>query len=105
MKIGDIIGFRTDGTTESGQHEIITHRVAQIVTIATVKSIVRAKGDANNDSIPSLDHPIFQQNYIAKVVYVLPSGANGGVGNNLNNNSTGSNTGANWIYVAKFHLH
>ena len=31
------------------------------------------------------------------MVYVLPSGANGGVGNNLTNNGSGSNTGPNWM--------
>ena len=31
------------------------------------------------------------------MVYVLPSGANGGVGNNLTNNGSGSNTGTNWM--------
>ena|SRR5437588_7827047 len=96
LKVGDIIAFRTFGTTESGQHEIIIHRVAQIVNDTNGQSIVRAKADANNDSIPSLDYPIFQQNYIGKVIYVLPSGANGGVGNNLTNNGSGSNTGTNW---------
>jgi hypothetical protein len=44
LKIGDIIAFRTNGMTESGQHEIILHRVAQIVTIATVKALSGLKG-------------------------------------------------------------
>src|SRR6266702_1268892 len=60
LKVGDIIAFRTFGTTESGQHEIIIHRVAQLVNDTNGQSIVRARGDANNDSIPSLDYPIFQ---------------------------------------------
>ena len=96
LKVGDIIVFRTFGTTDSGQHEIIVHRVAQIVTDTHGDRILRTKGDANDASIPSLDYPIFQQNYIGKVIYVLPSGANGGVGNNLTNNGSGSNTGTNW---------
>jgi signal peptidase I len=72
LKVGDIIVFRTFGTTDSGQHEIIVHRVAQIVTNTHGDRILRTKGDANSDSIPSLDYPIFQQNYIGKVVYVIP---------------------------------
>src|SRR5437764_687601 len=72
LKVGDIIVFRTFGTTDSGQHEIIVHRVAQIVTDSHGDRIIRTKGDANSDSIPSLDYPIFQQNYIGKVVYVIP---------------------------------
>ncbi len=94
LKIGDIIAFRTYGTTDTGQHEIIIHKVAQIVTDS--QRIIRAKGDASNDSIPSLDYPIFQQNYIGKVIYVVPSGTNGGVGNNVTNNGSG-NTGTNWM--------
>jgi signal peptidase I len=96
LKVGDIIAFRTFGTTDSGQHEIVIHRVAQIVIDNSSQRIIRAKGDANNDSIPSLDYPIFQQNYIGKVIHVVPSGTNGGVGNNVMNNGS-SNTGTNWI--------
>jgi signal peptidase I len=73
LRIGDIIAYKTFGTTGSGQHIIVAHRVAQIVTDSQGQKIVRAKGDANADSIPSLDYPIFQQNYIGKVVYVLNS--------------------------------
>jgi signal peptidase I len=71
LKIGDIIVFRTFGITNTGQHEIIIHRVAQIVNDTNGQSIVRTKGDANNDSIPSLDYPVYRQNYIGKVVYIL----------------------------------
>ena len=34
--------------------------------------IIRTKGDANPDSIPYADYPIFQPLYIGKVVYVIP---------------------------------
>ena len=33
---------------------------------------MRTKGDANPDSIPGVDYPIFQPFYIGKVVYVIP---------------------------------
>ena len=71
LKAGDIIVFRTFGTTDTGQHEIIVHRVAQIVS-DNGERIIRTKGDANDGSIPGLDYPIFEQNYIGKVVYVIP---------------------------------
>ncbi|MDQ6865862.1 MAG: S26 family signal peptidase [Thermoproteota archaeon] len=71
LTIGDIIAFKTFGTTVSGQHEIIISRVAQTVTDNHGDRIIRTKGDANADSIPSLDYPILQQNYIGKVVYRL----------------------------------
>jgi len=90
LKIGDIIVFRTFGTTYTGQHELIVHRVAQIVNDTNGQRIIRAKGDAIDSSIPSLDYPSFQQNYIGKVVYVIPQ-----LGANANN--SGGNTGTNWI--------
>jgi len=73
LRIGDIIAFKTFGTTHAGQHEIIVHRVVQIVTDTHGDRILGAKGDNNSDSIPSLDYPIFEQNYIGKVVYVVNS--------------------------------
>jgi signal peptidase I len=73
LKVGDIIVFKSYGTEDSGQHENIVHRVAQIVTDPfTGQRIIRTKGDANPGSIPGVDYPIFQQNYIGKVVYVIP---------------------------------
>lgn len=73
LKIGDIIVFKTYGTDESGQHATIVHRVAEIVTDqSNGQKILRTKGDANPDSIPGVDYPIFQPLYIGKVVYVIP---------------------------------
>ena len=74
LKVGDIIVFRTYyPNPDTGQQEIIVHRVAQIVTDPdNSQRIIRTKGDANPGSIPQLDYPIFQQNYIGKVVYVIP---------------------------------
>ena len=73
LKVGDIIVFKTYGTDESGQHVIIVHRVAEIVTDpSNGQKVIRTKGDANPGSIPGADYPIFQQNYVGKVVYVIP---------------------------------
>jgi signal peptidase len=73
LKVGDIIVFKTYGTDDSGQHETIVHRVAEIVTDpSNDQRMIRTKGDANPDSIPGADYPIFQPLYIGKVVYVIP---------------------------------
>ena len=73
LKVGDIIVFKTYGTDDSGQHITIVHRVAEIVTDPiNGQKIIRTKGDANPDSIPGADYPIFEKNYIGKVVYVIP---------------------------------
>jgi signal peptidase I len=74
LKVGDIIAFKTFGTNSTGQHETVIHRIAQEVIDSHGDRIIRTKGDANNASIPSLDYPIFQQNYIGKVVYRILTG-------------------------------
>jgi signal peptidase len=71
LKLGDIIVFRTFGTIDS-QHIIIIHRIARIVIDSQGNRILRTQGDANPASLPALDYPIFQQNYIGKVVDVIP---------------------------------
>jgi signal peptidase len=72
LKVGDIIVFKTYGADESGQHMIIVHRVAEIITDpSNGQKVIGTKGDANPDSIPGVDYPIFQQNYIGKVVALI----------------------------------
>ena len=72
LKIGDIIAFKTYGTDDSGQHETIVHRIAEIATYpSNGQRIIKTKGDANPGSVPGLDYPIFQQDYIGKVVYLV----------------------------------
>ena len=87
LRVVDIIVFNTPGVNDKGQHLTIVHRVAEIITVPTIKrgsggssdqksnniiNIIRTKGDANPGSIRLLDYPIRQQNYIGKVVYVIP---------------------------------
>jgi signal peptidase len=74
LKVGDIIVFRSPGVREdTGQPEVIVHRVAKIYTTYQGERIIRTKGDANPHSIYLLDYPITSNNYIGKVVFVLPS--------------------------------
>lgn len=90
LNVGDAIVFNSDDTTNSGQHITIIHRVAQIITDGQGDKIIITKGDANPYSIPGADYPIFQQNYIGKVVSVIPqietASANNGVARNTMNN-------------------
>jgi signal peptidase I len=81
LNVGDIIVFSSYGTTNSGQHITIIHRVAQIITDDQGDRIIRTKGDANPGSIPGIDYPVFQQNYIGKVISVIPQLANNEVAN------------------------
>lgn len=94
LKVGDIIVFKTYyPNPDTGQREIIVHRVAQIVSDPdNGQKIIRTKGDANPGSIPQLDYPIFPQNYIGKVLYVIPQlGTVLRAGNNSTN--SGGSTG------------
>jgi signal peptidase len=73
LKVGDIIVFKSPGSLISNeQHETIVHRVAHISTDIEGNRIIRTKGDANDGSIPYIDTPIRDQNYIGKVVYDIP---------------------------------
>ena len=87
LKLDDIIVFKTPGENDKGEHVTIVHRVVEIIknNIPLIKRggvgehqdnkefvVIKTKGDANPYSIPYLDYPIRQENYIGKVVYVIP---------------------------------
>ena len=66
IKEGDIIVF----DRPSGHDRVIVHRVNEILN--DEPRILRTKGDANPASIPGTDFPITEQEYIGKVVYIVP---------------------------------
>jgi len=66
VKIGDIIVFNRP----SGHDKVIVHRVAEILSKDPLE--IRTKGDNNPGSIPGTDFPITKEDYIGKVVYVIP---------------------------------
>ena len=68
LKAGDIIVFNQP----DGEGKVIVHRVAEIATDDNGNKVIRTKGDANPGSIPGTDYPITKEDYIGKVVYVLP---------------------------------
>jgi signal peptidase I len=88
LKIGDIIVFNAPGEEEEEEEDdqddrrtiTIVHRVAEIIQTddksnnnkSSSSRIIRTKGDANPSSIPGIDYPIREQDYIGKVVYVIP---------------------------------
>jgi signal peptidase len=66
VKVGDIIVFNRP----NGHDKVIVHRVAEILNKDPL--VIRTKGDANPGSIPGTDFPITKEDYIGKVVYVIP---------------------------------
>jgi signal peptidase I len=68
LTIGDIIVFNRP----VGEDRVIVHRIADIDVDRDDERIVRTRGDANPASIPGTDYPIKQDNYIGKVIYVIP---------------------------------
>jgi signal peptidase I len=82
LKIGDIIVFKApeeEQDQDDRTRTTIVHRVAEIIQTDDKSNnnkssrIIRTKGDANPSSIPGIDYPIREQDYIGKVVYVIPS--------------------------------
>jgi len=72
LKVGDIIVFKSPGSLiPNEQHETIVHRIVHI-SIGIEGRVITTKGDANDGSIPYIDYPLKEQNYIGKVVYVIP---------------------------------
>ncbi|HZA62296.1 MAG TPA: signal peptidase I, partial [Nitrososphaeraceae archaeon] len=71
LKIGDIIVFHRP----MGGDRVIVHRVADIrdITIDSQEErVIRTQGDANPSSIPGVDFPITENEYIGKVAFVIP---------------------------------
>ena len=72
LKVGDIIVFESPGSLiPNEQHETIVHRIVHIST-GIEGRVITTKGDANDGSIPYIDYPLGQENYVGKVVYVIP---------------------------------
>jgi signal peptidase I len=73
LKIGDVIVFEPNSpgrNLESGK--IIVHRIEEIGFDSDGQRVIRTKGDANPQSIQGVDYPISKNNYVGKVVYVIP---------------------------------
>ncbi len=66
VKVGDIIVF----DRPKDQSKVIVHRVAAVVD--DDPRTLRTKGDSNRNSIAGTDYPITNEEYIGKVVYVVP---------------------------------
>ena len=66
LNVGDIIAFnRPSGTDRVIVHRIVSVEIQEPYTLKT-------KGDANPSSIPGTDFPITEQEYVGKVVNVIP---------------------------------
>ena len=66
VKIGDIIVF----DRPKDHSKVIVHRVVAVVDDDPIT--LRTKGDNNQNSIAGTDYPITNEEYIGKVVYVVP---------------------------------
>lgn len=66
IQVGDIIVFNRP----NGHDRVIVHRVAEILD--DNPKTIRTKGDANPSSIPGTDYPLTKEEYIGKVVYIVP---------------------------------
>ncbi len=67
VQVGDIIVFHRPNIHD----KIIVHRVIDINEVNGVR-VITTKGDANPSVIPGTDYPITADDYIGKVIYVIP---------------------------------
>jgi signal peptidase len=74
LNLGDIIVFEVspDAREFEGEKRTIIHRVEEIVFDSDGQRVIRTKGDANPSSIQGVDYPITEDNYVGKVVHVIP---------------------------------
>ncbi len=73
LKVGDIIVFEPNSRPKDSQPgEIIVHRVQAIGLDADNQRVLRTKGDANPNSIETVDYPITENQYVGKVISVIP---------------------------------
>jgi signal peptidase len=68
LRVGDIIVFNRP----QGEDRVIVHRIVDIDEDGDGDITIRTKGDANPSSIPGTDYPIREDDYIGKVIYVVP---------------------------------
>ena len=68
LKVGEIIVFHRP----EGGDRVIVHRIIEILEGRDGDRVIRTKGDANPASIPGTDFPIEREDYIGRVVYVIP---------------------------------
>lgn len=66
VAVGDIIVFNRP----SDHNRVIVHRIVSVLNDDPYT--LRAKGDANPASIPGTDSPITEDEYLGKVIYVIP---------------------------------
>jgi signal peptidase len=73
LKVGDIIVFEPNSRSRDSQPgEIIVHRVQAIGLNDDNQRVLRTKGDANPNSIEAVDYSITENQYVGKVIYVVP---------------------------------
>ena len=68
LRVGDIIVFNRP----DGGDRVIVHRIVDIDEDSDGDITIRTKGDANPSSIPGTDYHIREDDYIGKVIYVVP---------------------------------
>lgn len=73
LKVGDVIVFHPNYPTENSESgKIIVHRIEEIGFDSDGQRVIRTRGDANPQSIQGVDYPISKNNYVGKVIHVIP---------------------------------
>lgn len=72
LNLGDIIVFHPNSQRNSETDKTIVHRIQEIGFDSDGQRVIRTKGDANSHSIQGVDYPISKNNYVGKVIHVIP---------------------------------
>ena len=73
LKIGDVIVFHPDSPARDSEHgKTLVHRIEEIGLDSDGQRVIRTKGDANPNSIQNVDYPITEDQYLGKVIHIIP---------------------------------
>lgn len=67
----DIIVFK-EPVPDGEEADAIVHRVDEMLTDPNGNPVILTRGDANSGSIPGIDFPIYESNYVGKVIIDIP---------------------------------
>ena len=73
LRIGDIIAFK-EPVPDGEVADVIISRINEILTDPHDQIVLLTKGDANSGSIPGIDFPIYENNFVGRVSCFLEEG-------------------------------
>jgi hypothetical protein len=73
LSIDDIVAFK-EPIPDGDEADVIISRINEILTDPHDQIVLLTKGDANSASIPRIDFPIYDNNFVGRVSCFLEEG-------------------------------